>query len=110
MIVTEKNLRNNKSVGTKLTPLEHQEINELVNAGMFLSSSDFIREAIRDKLKSIKVIKVRDMDYETVKKEVLGYYQNYKEAYVSEVVENLELDLEVVVRVVNELEREGRLK
>ncbi|MDR3292031.1 MAG: hypothetical protein LBT10_07795 [Methanobrevibacter sp.] len=106
----EKIIKNNKSVATKLTAVEHQEINNLVNAGIFLSNSDFVREAIRDKLKAIKVIKLRDIDYDTAKKEVLGYYQNYKEAYISEVAENLEFDLELVIKITNELEKEGRLE
>jgi hypothetical protein len=36
----------------------------------------------------------------------LGYYQNYKEAYISEVAENLEL----VIKITNELEKEERLE
>ena len=48
---------------------------------MYLSVSDFIREAVRDKLRATKVIKVREIDYEQAKKEVLGYYKAYKEAF-----------------------------
>lgn len=80
-----------------------------VNAGIYLSVSDFIREAVRDKLRAIKVIKVRDIDYNTAKKEVLGYYQSYQEAYDYEVSEDLEIDYELVCEITEELEREGRL-
>jgi len=102
--------KQNKAIGTKLTPHEHEEIAKLVEAGMFLSSSDFFREAIRDKLKAIKVIKLRDVDYETAKKEILGYYQSYEDPYMSEVAEDLELDLELVVNITDELIKEGRVK
>ena len=99
-----------KTVGTKLTKREYEEISDLIDAGIYLSSSDFIREAIRDKLRATKVIKLRDIDYETAKKEVLGYYRSYNEAFISEVSENLELDLELVSQITEELEKEGRLK
>jgi Arc/MetJ-type ribon-helix-helix transcriptional regulator len=100
----------NKSISTKITVRENKEINEIIEAGMFLNSSDFVREAIRDKLKSIKVIKERDIDYDTAKKEILGYYKNYDEAYISEVSEDLKLDLNLVIKVTEELKKEGRLK
>ncbi|OPX60328.1 MAG: hypothetical protein A4E25_00613 [Methanobacterium sp. PtaB.Bin024] len=98
-----------KAVGTKLTPRENEEIQNLIDAGIYLSFSDFIREAIRDKLKAIKVIKIREIDYDTAKKEILGYYKNYSESYDYEVADDLELDYEFVCQVLNELEQEGRL-
>lgn len=61
-------------------------------------------------MKAVKIIKIRDIDYEAAKKEILGYYRSYDEAYVSEVSEDLEIDLELVYQIIEELEREGRLK
>jgi len=34
-------------------------------------------------------MKIRDVDYQTTKKEILGYYKNYSEAYDYEVAEDL---------------------
>jgi len=99
-----------KTVGTKLTSREYEEVANLIDNGLFLSVSDFIRESIRDKLKATKVIRLRDINYDSAKKEVLGYYRSYDEAYLSEVSENLELDLELVIQITEELEKEGRLK
>jgi len=110
MISAEKPIKQNKAVATKLTPVEYEEITNLINAGIYLSASDFVREAIRDKLKAIKFIKIRDVDYETAKKEVLGYYQAYEDPYISEVAEDLELDLELVINITKELIKEGRVK
>ncbi len=98
-----------KTVGTKLTHKENEEINKLIGAGIYLSVSDFLREAVREKLKAIKVIKVREVQYDVAKKEVLGYYRNYTEAYDYEVADDLELDYELVCQIVDELEAEGRL-
>ena len=103
------NMEKPKTIGTKLTPYENEEINKLITAGIYLSVSDFLREAVREKLRAIKVIKVRDIDYNVAKKEVLGYYREYSEAYDYEVADDLELDYELVCQIVDELEKEGRL-
>ena len=108
--VDNKEIKQAKTVGTKLTPREYEEVANLINNGLYLSISDFLRESIRDKLKATKVIKLRNINYENAKKEILGYYRNYDEAYLSEVSENLELDLELVIQITEELEQEGRLK
>ena len=107
--LTKEKIRDNKSISTKLPLLEQEEINNLVEAGAFLSVSDFVREAIREKLDSYKIINIRDVDYKTAKKEVLGYYKIHKEAYISDVSNDLELDLELVANISNELIKEGRL-
>jgi len=98
-----------KTVGTKLAPEELDKMDALVKAGSYLNVSDFIREAVRDKLESIEVIRLRNVDYRTAKKEVLGYYEKYREAYIDEVANNLELDLELVHRITQELKKEKRL-
>jgi hypothetical protein len=109
--VNHKNLKPTaKTVGTKLTPREFEEVSELIDNGLYLSVSDFIRESIRDKLKATKVIKLRDIDYSIAKKEVLGYYRNYNEDYDYEVSEDLELDYKLVRQITEELEQEGRLQ
>jgi hypothetical protein len=73
-------------------------------------TSDFVRDAIRDKLAAIKTIKYRDVDYETAKKEVMGYFRERGEAYPSEIEEDLELDYKLICQIVEELKREGRLE
>lgn len=103
-------LHNSKNIGIKVTPLEYKQITELVDAGVYLNISDFIRDAIRDKLESLKVIKIRDVDYETAKKEVIGYFKRYKEAYPHEVANDLELDLDLVVKITKELIDEGKME
>jgi len=57
--------------------------------------------------RTIKVI--LDVDYDEAKREVLGYYRSYSEAYDYEVANDLELDYELVCQITHELEAEGRL-
>ena len=100
----------NKAVETKLTQREISEIHDLIEMGIYISISDFVREAIRDKLRAIKVIKVRDINYKEAKNEVLSYYRTYKEAYPHEVADELELDYDLVWKITEELKEEKRLE
>ena len=99
-----------KVVGAKLTRNEISQINKLVEAGLYLNSSDFIREAVREKLSAIKVIEYRDVDYETAKKEVAGYFKMKGEAYASEASTDLGLDYELVCKIMDDLENAGQMQ
>ena len=99
-----------KTVGTKLSPLEYKKIVGLVEAGAYLGVSDFVRDAIRDKLEEVEVVKVKDVDYKTAKKEILGYFKKYREAFVDEAANDLGIDLELAVRITQELKKEKRLE
>lgn len=97
-------------MGSKVSAVELGQIKQLVTSGVYLNTSDFVRDAIRDKLAAIKTIKYRDIDYDTAKKEVMGYFQERGEAYPSDIEEDLELDFKLVCQIVEELKREGRLE
>lgn len=97
-------------IGSKVSAVELEAIRKIVAAGVYLNTSDFVRDAIRDKLAAIKTIKYRDVDYETAKKEVMGYFRDRGEAYPSEIEEDLELDYKLICQIVDELKREGRLE
>jgi Arc/MetJ-type ribon-helix-helix transcriptional regulator len=99
-----------KVVGAKLTRNEIDQINKLVESGFYLNSSDFIREAVREKLAAIKVIEYRDVDYETAKKEVAGYFQMKGEAYASDASTDLQLDYELVCKIMDDLEKECKME
>ena len=99
-----------RAVGTKVTQREIREIQGLIEAGVYISISDFVREAIRDKLRAVKVVKVPDRAYDEAKQEVLGYYRSYKGAYPHEVAEDLELDYDLVWQITEELKAEKRLE
>jgi hypothetical protein len=67
------------------------------------------RQMAIDIATDIKTIKYCDVDYETTKKEVRGYFQRRGEAYPSEIEEDLELDYKLICQIVEELKREGCL-
>ena len=97
------------SIRAKIAPAEAAQIRELIEAGLYLNESDFVRDAIRHRLSEIKVIKCREVDFQTAKKEILGYYKCQGEAYPDEAARDLELDFDLVMKATGELRREGRL-
>ena len=60
MVKHIKNMQETKEnvIGVKITGREKKEIQNLINSGLFLSFSDFLRNALRDKLEEIKIIKI----------------------------------------------------
>ena len=61
-------------------------------------------------LSAIKVIEYRDVDYETAKKEVAGYFKMKGEAYASEASTDLGLDYELVCKIMDDLENAGQMQ
>jgi len=106
---TQKTRLEGKTVGTKLAPRDYKKMEELVKKGAYLGVSDFIRDAIKEKLQSIEVIELREVGYKQAKKEVLEYYKHHGEAYPSDAADDLQLDFKLVHKIVAELRKEGKL-
>lgn len=97
-------------VSARLSPRELEEIKKLVDGGFYMNTADFVRMAVREKLESIKIIDVRDIGREKVKKEVIGYLEDNKKAYPSDIADALQMDFDTVLAVVKDLVKEGRIK
>lgn len=110
--MTEIN-KNNKEIGktiaTKVPINIHNQLIGLIENGDYLSISDFLREAIRDQLKTYKVANFREIDYFDAKKEVLSYFIKYNDCFLDEIAIDLELDFELVFNIINDLILEGRV-
>ena len=110
--MTEIN-KNNKEIGktiaTKVPINIHNQLINLIENGDYLSISDFLREAIREQLKTYKVANFREIDYFDAKKEVLSYFIKYQDCFLDEIAIDLELDFELVLNIVNDLILEGRV-
>ena len=110
--MTEIN-KNNKDIGktiaTKVPINIHNQLIDLIHNGAYLSISDFLREAIREQLKTYKVANLREISYLDAKREVISYFIKYNDCYLDEIAIDLELDFELVFNIVNELILEGRV-
>lgn len=97
------------SMGMRLPSKQEEEIGALVKAGLYLSKGEFIREAIREKLQSIEVLKLREVSPQQAKKEILQFIAKKRNAWTSDIANELELDLDLVMSILRELRDEGKV-
>ena len=99
-----------KNVSTELDEQEYNRINELVDEGLFLNSADFIREAIKEKLKTYnKVAILREIPYIQMKQEIIEYVKKHPEVDAVDIADDLLLDAFEVNDILVELIKEGIL-
>ena len=109
--ISKNNKEIGKTIATKVPINIHNQLINLIENGDYLSISDFLREAIREQLKTYKVANFREINYFDAKKEVLSYFIRYDDCFLDEIAIDLELDLdfELVLNILNDLIQEGRI-
>jgi predicted transcriptional regulator len=58
----------------------------------------------------MKLIEMRKISKKQARKEILNYLKKHKEAYASDISEELGLDLDLVFSIMKDLDREGIVK
>jgi hypothetical protein len=107
--INKNNREIGKTIATKVPINIHNQLVNLIENGDYLSISDFLREAIREQLKTYKVANFREINYFDAKKEVLSYFIKYDDCFLDEIAIDLELDFELVYNILNDLIQEGRI-
>ena len=69
-------------------------------------TSGNVKRFIED-VENKKVLYVREMTLKQAKKEIIEYLKEHSHAFVSEMAEDLRIDVELAFRTVEELEKEG---
>jgi Arc/MetJ-type ribon-helix-helix transcriptional regulator len=95
-------------ISSRLPPKFVSEIESLVNEGYYLSASDFVREAVREKLEAIKEIKLREVSLNMAKREIYHYLLQNPDSYPYDIANELELELSLVHEALIELRKEGK--
>ena len=108
--ISKNNKEIGKTIATKVPINIHNQLVNLIENGDYLSISDFLREAIREQLKTYKIANFREIDYFDAKKEVLSYFIKYQDCFLDEIAIDLELDFELVLNIINDLIQEGRIE
>lgn len=107
--ISKNNKEIGKTIATKVPINIHNQLINLIENGDYLSISDFLREAIREQLKTYKVANFREVNYFDAKKEILSYFIKYDDCFLDEIAIDLELDFELVYNILNDLIQEGRI-
>lgn len=107
--ISKNNKEIGKTIATKVPINIHNQLMNLIENGDYLSISDFLREAIREQLKTYKVANFREINYFDAKKEVLSYFIKYNDCFLDEIAIDLELEFELVLNIINDLINEERV-
>ena len=107
--ISKNNKEIGKTIATKVPINIHNQLMNLIENGDYLSISDFLREAIREQLKTYKVANFREINYFDAKKEVVSYFIKYNDCFLDEIAIDLELDFELVLNIIYDLIHEGRI-
>jgi Arc/MetJ-type ribon-helix-helix transcriptional regulator len=84
---------------------------QLVKAGLYRSSADFLREAVRDKLGSMEVVSVQDVDLRKAERMIEDHLIKHPgPSFASEIADTLGLEYGVTFEIIHKLLEEGRIR
>jgi Arc/MetJ-type ribon-helix-helix transcriptional regulator len=98
-------------VAVRLSKTDYVKIQQLVEAGLYRSSADFLREAVRDKLGSMEVISVQKVDSYKAERMIEDYLIKHPgPSFASEIADALGLEYGVTFKIIHKLLEEGRIR
>jgi Arc/MetJ-type ribon-helix-helix transcriptional regulator len=90
---------------------DYTKIQNLIDAGMYRSFADFLREAVRDKLGSMEVISVKAVKADEAERMIENYLKTHPGSiFASELADVLGLDFDITFKTIKKLLEEGRIK
>ena len=100
-----------RQIAVRLTPIEYDRIMKMIGIGMYRSSADFARESIRDKIKTLEVIGVKDVSVQEATRMILAYLKkNPGSHFTSEMADELGIDYGLAFKTVKQLLESGKIK
>jgi Arc/MetJ-type ribon-helix-helix transcriptional regulator len=95
----------------RLSRLDYAKVQQLVDAGLYRSFADFLREAVRDKLGTMEVVSVKNVKPQEAERMIEDYLKEHPGPnFASEIADMLGLDFDVTFTTINKLLEEGRIK
>jgi len=98
-------------LAVRLSKADYVMVQQLVKTGLYRSSADFLREAVRDKLESLEVVSIRNVDASKVERMIEDYLVKHPgPSFASEIADALGLDYSITFKTVHKLLEEGRVR
>jgi Arc/MetJ-type ribon-helix-helix transcriptional regulator len=95
----------------RLSRSDHAKIQQLVEAGLYRSFADFLREAVRDKLGCMEVVSVKKVEPKEAECMITDYLKAHPgQNFASEIADALGLEFDVTFKTISKLLAEGRIK
>ncbi len=97
-----------RQVATRVSDREHEKIEQLVQAGLYINVSDFVRDAIRGRLAGL-AMGTRQVDRDELEEEVAGYLRSRRgEVWPDEMAEDMGVSVLEVLEALESLREQGR--
>ncbi len=98
-------------LAVRLSRSDYDRIQQIVKAGLYRNSADFLREAVHEKLESMEVVSVRDVDAREAGQMIEDYLIKHPgPSFASEIVDSLGLNYDLTFKTVKKLLGENRIK
>lgn len=95
----------------RLSKSDYAKVQQLVEAGIYRSFADFLREAVRDKLGSMEVVSVKKVEAPDAEHMIEDYLKQHPGPnFASEIADALGLDFSVTFKAIKKLLKEGNIK
>jgi Arc/MetJ-type ribon-helix-helix transcriptional regulator len=95
----------------RLPKSDYKKIQHLINAGLYRSFADFLRDAARDKLASMEVISVKDVTAQEAEHMIEEYLKAHPgPSFASEIADTLGLEYDITFKTIHKLLEEGHIK
>lgn len=95
----------------RLSRSDYAKVQQLVDAGLYRSFADFLREAVRDKLASMEIVSVKSVGAHEAEDMIKDYLMEHPGPnFASEIADALGLDFGVTFKAINKLLEEGQIK
>lgn len=95
----------------RLSKSDYRRIQQIVDAGLYRSFADFLREAVRDKLGTMEVVSVKEVTPQEAQRMIEEYLRQHPGPnFASEVADALGLEYDITFKTIHKLLEEGRVK
>jgi len=95
--------------GVRLAEMERERVKQLIELGYYLNAADFLRDAVRSKLKDFEFVVPKKMSMKNIKVKILKVIKQKPNIYADEVAASLGMDIETVIKAIDELIKEKKV-
>ena len=111
MLQKQKLEEDGLQAAVRLSRSDYAKVQQLVEAGLYRSFADFLREAVRDKLGSMEVVSIKKVEQKEAERLIEDYLkEHHGPNFASEIADALGLEFNVTFKTISKLLSDGRIK
>ena len=95
--------------GVRLAETERERLEQLVKLGYYLNAADFLRDAVRSKLREFEFVVPKKLSTAKIKSDVLRIIKQKPNIYADEIASEIGIDIETAIKIIDELIKERKV-